>query len=195
MWSRHAANGALVYLPPDASIKNIHVAGDAAVAYSKLSLAGSIVNADVAAAAAVLLSKLAIDVCHARTTAAKNVPQSTDTRVDLAAEDYDTNAMHDNVTNNSRVTVKRAGKYLVKAHIVYDVTLATGNVIYTFLFKNGTEIKRVAKGPTATAAANDIVVLEVLDLVANDYLEVFAHSSNQDISASSATLTVIEQAA
>lgn len=43
----------------DGSLENVHIAADAAIAYSKLNLADSIVNADIASGAAIALSKLA----------------------------------------------------------------------------------------------------------------------------------------
>lgn len=49
-------------------------------------------------------------------------------------ENWDTDAIHDNATNNSRLTCKTAGKYLVIAHAEFDANAT------------GTRIVRIDKG-------------------------------------------------
>lgn len=56
---------------------------------------------------------LAPPSCQAFNSAAQSIPDSFGTVVALDSERYDTDTMHDNVTNNSRITFKTAGIYVV----------------------------------------------------------------------------------
>jgi len=48
-------------------------------------------------------------------SADQTIPNSTSTIITWDQEDYDTDGMHDNVTNPSRITIKTAGKYSIMA--------------------------------------------------------------------------------
>ncbi len=91
------------------------------------------------------------------------------------SEDWDTDTIHDTVTNNSRLTCKTAGKYLVSYYIQFDSN-ATG---YRSLIvqKNG--------GNTfgdANAAINGketyLLGSYVESLAANDYLTLLAYQNS-----------------
>ncbi len=51
--------------------------------------------------------------CSIRRSADKSINNATTTIVDFDAEDEDNDSMHDNVTNNSRITFTTAGLYLI----------------------------------------------------------------------------------
>jgi hypothetical protein len=57
------------------------------------------------------------------------------TTIAYNGEAFDTDTMHDNVTNNSRLTVKTAGYYVFGAQV--GITLAATTGLYLLLFKNG----------------------------------------------------------
>jgi len=51
--------------------------------------------------------------CKITKSADQPISNNTSTIITWNQEDYDTDGMHDNVTNNSRITIKTAGKYSV----------------------------------------------------------------------------------
>lgn len=55
----------------------------------------------------------------------QSIPNSTETALTFNSEDYDTDAQHDNATNNSRLTCVIPGTYLVQARTVFTAN-ATG---------------------------------------------------------------------
>jgi hypothetical protein len=85
------------------------------------------------------------------------------------AETYDTDSYHDNTTNNSRLTVPKAGYY----HFDF-ATLSNNQDWYRYaFFKNGVQINQMfaATGPGPTAVNIATASIE-LNLAANDYVEV-----------------------
>lgn len=69
----------------------------------------------------------------------QSIPQGASTVVALNSERFDTDAMHDTVTNNSRVTINTAGLYVVHFH---GQLAAAGDytLVEMFIRKNGTDI-------------------------------------------------------
>lgn len=61
--------------------------------------------------------KSSAPMCRVRKSSANNVADSTATAIGFGSEDYDTDTMHDNSTNPSRITFTTAGKYHVGAMI------------------------------------------------------------------------------
>lgn len=55
------------------------------------------------------------------TTAATTFAQNTLLAIPFNQERYDTASMHDNVTNNSRITAPSAGYYLVTGTVTFGV--------------------------------------------------------------------------
>lgn len=117
--------------------------------------------------------------CRVFTTAGQSITDSAWNTVDWASESYDTQTMHDNVTDNSRITipVDGDGKYLITASLSFGAN-GTGNRGIR-IQKNGTGQER--RVMNQNAGAIDFVsskVSDVLDLVAGDYLEIAAWQSS-----------------
>lgn len=120
----------------------------------------------------------------ATNVAGTSIPNNTLTLVPMATEDVDTGtsydgAMHDNVTNNSRVVATTAGRYLIEARIAFAAN-ATGRRVIS-VRKNAAGNPAGGTQAFAVAAANpgvsDLAVCKdsvYQTLSANDYLEVFA---------------------
>ena len=66
----------------------------------------------------------------------QSIPNATDTALAMNSEEYDTDTIHDTATNNSRLTFKTAGKYLVWAEIEWAAN-GTGER-FVAIKKNGT---------------------------------------------------------
>jgi len=104
-----------------------------------------------------------------RQTVAQSIPHATQTAIQFNAEDLDTAGGHDNVTNNTRYTAQKAGKYLLGGAV--NTVSATGfrGVVW---FKNGSAVpgSQIDSAPVAgsewpVAARTIIVTLAVSDFV------------------------------
>jgi hypothetical protein len=115
---------------------------------------------------------------RARASVYKNGTQSVNsgtlTALNFDSEDFDVGAMHDNVTNNTRVTIPASnnGIYLVMGAATFAAN-ATGNR-QLVLRKNGTTDMRSVTLPNTGATAQQMQVAAVLALVATDYIELTA---------------------
>lgn len=70
--------------------------------------------------------------------AAQSIPDATATALTWTAEDFDTHGFHDNVTNNSRITVISNPGYYEFSGTYYSSTPTTLANIDAFFRKNGT---------------------------------------------------------
>jgi len=105
-------------------------------------------------------------------TATQSVSNGTWTNITYDAENFDTDAFHDNSTNNTRMTIPsgKNGKYLVTANITFAAN--ADGVRACMIRKNGADY---ARGnfivPFASADAG-LIATATLDLVATDYIEI-----------------------
>lgn len=102
----------------------------------------------------------------------------TETAVEwAAADDFDTDNLHDTVTNNNRITCVVPGTYLVNATVQFGVN-ATGSR-QAYLRKNGTTIFAIDNTPAASvlfsAACNPTGIVQ---LAVGDYVEVLAQQDS-----------------
>lgn len=80
----------------------------------------------------------AVDRCAITKSADQTISNATWTAIAFDQEKYDTNVMHDNVTNNTRITIKTAGDYRINYHVKHD---AMDKTLYeTRIKKNGSTI-------------------------------------------------------
>jgi hypothetical protein len=110
------------------------------------------------------------------TSGSLSVTNTTWTAVPWTAEDFDTDSFHDNVTNNSRVTIPagKAGKYLVSAFGTFDSN--TTNARYMSIYKNGTAVKMFAY-----KAADIFPTIQadlVMNLAVNDYVQIYVYQDS-----------------
>jgi hypothetical protein len=127
-------------------------------------------DADIRAAAGILRSKLeTLDYCKVYHSTTHSFTNTTTVVLAWDSESADTNTMHDTATNNSRVTIKKNGTYVILGQIGYSGNDAAGGR-KAFIKKNGSDVDHV------TAAAGQygesvVQVVAVEQLVANDYIE------------------------
>lgn len=111
-------------------------------------------------------------------SAAQSIPNATDTAVSFDAETRDTNNIHDNATNPSRLTVPagKGGTWRIKAQIRF-VPNGTGQR-YCIIKKNGaTDL--ASKYEAGTAGIETFVdVSDEAVLVAGDYIEIFTYQNS-----------------
>jgi hypothetical protein len=100
-----------------------------------------------------------------RKSANQSLPgSSATTTITWDTEDQDDEVMHDNVTNNSRITFPRAGVYRIEAQLLTGV-----NVSFCDIRLNGSQI--VTYRPNFSGGNYDMPVSIVTSVVLNDYAE------------------------
>jgi len=103
-----------------------------------------------------------------------------DNAIPYAAEDFDTDAFHDNSTNNSRITIPsgKGGKYLITGQ------LEIGNAVTAYLqlrlYKNGSLLNaQLGRLFNWSAAGNPMIAgSTVLSLAVGDYIQLMATASD-----------------
>lgn len=114
-------------------------------------------------------------VCRVLKTANQSLTTGITTTITWDSEAHDPYAMHNNVTNNSRITVPYSGYYMIEAELSY-ATHATG-IRLIFILVNGTEVARTGIGAIAgTPSVPTICVFRYLN--ANDYVEIQGHQTS-----------------
>ncbi len=114
----------------------------------------------------------------ARVRHSSNQALSSGSLVTLAfdTEDFDASAMHSTVTNNSRITIATAGKYLVIGQGTFAAN-ADGSRRLQILQSGAYTIGRSACLPAASDPTS-IEVRTVVSLVAGDYIQLQAYQSS-----------------
>lgn len=105
-------------------------------------------------------------------SASASISNGGETAISWNAEEYDTDSMHDNSTNPSRITINTAGKYQIHSSVNF-LPAATGRR-YSEFYKNGSVLnggltQLITTGASGTTTLHGQITL---DLAAADYLEV-----------------------
>ena len=105
-------------------------------------------------------------------TSTTSLTSGTQTAVVYNAEHFDTDAIHDNSTNNTRFTIPsgKGGKWSFTFRTYFSPN--SSGTRYLLPRKNGTNIKAMEAGAKATGAQTEEINF-ILDLVAGDYIENF----------------------
>jgi hypothetical protein len=104
-------------------------------------------------------------------TTNQTISNNTRTILLLNAEEFDTDTIHDTVTNSGRLTAKLAGKYIASASVRW-ASNATGDRLIS-IKKNGTTL--VSENGNDSVDGNGVLITGspvIVSLAANDYLEV-----------------------
>ena len=112
----------------------------------------------------------------ARKIVSQSVTSGSSTAVTFTKEIIDTDGFHSNVTNTSRFTIPsgKDGKYMIAARAHYQSNSSAQR--RALIYKNGVEVdgaQTFAGGDQATCQ-----ITSVLDLVATDYIELFAYQNS-----------------
>ncbi len=119
------------------------------------------------------------------------IPDSTWTALAFNSEDYDTDVIHDNVTNNSRLTCKTAGKYIITGHAFWDTNT---NGMRSSLFKlNGSTAIAYAQLPLDIYGNGTSTLTTIYNLAVNNYVEFFVYANVSPSILVMATSTLIMQ--
>jgi hypothetical protein len=108
-----------------------------------------------------------------------SIPNNTSTAVVFNGENFDTSSFHDNVTNNTRITIPsgKTGYYQVNlASGTFDVT-STGT-FYFQIKKNGTDIMETPANKFFSGAYMGQGYSWIFYLTAADYIQLYANQSS-----------------
>lgn len=123
---------------------------------------------------------------RAKRTSSQSIANSTWTKVQLNAEDYDTGANFDSTTN-FRFTVPVSGSYYIKGRTTFGGALF---VSLAAIYVNGSIWDSIASD-NRSYTDNMAQVSDVIELKAGDYVELYTwHSFGANASLTSAFLTV-----
>lgn len=142
--------------------------GDAQITPAKLAIgtAGQRIRTNVGATAAEWYTSPAARVFN---NANIGITASTPTVLALNSERYDTDVIHDNATNNSRLTCKTAGKYRITGQVQW--ASGAGTFRQADLLLNGTTVIAVDNRPPVSGTVTYQQVTTTYDLAVNDYVE------------------------
>ncbi len=106
---------------------------------------------------------------RARHSVAQAIPHNVQTTLALNSEDFDTDSIHDNAVNNSRLTCNTAGVYIITTQIQWE-TAAAGRR-WLFLRLNGiTNLGRSQVSPVASLETTQELAT-IARLAVTDYVE------------------------
>lgn len=106
----------------------------------------------------------------------QEIPNNAWTAVALNSERWDTDGIHDNVTNNSRLTCQTAGKYQITAHGAF-ASHSTGDR-YIAIYLNGTTFIGIS---LTRASGGDMTFMSVptlYDLGVGDFVEMYVKQTS-----------------
>jgi hypothetical protein len=106
----------------------------------------------------------------------QSISNTTFTALPWNQEDFDTDAFHDNSTNNSRLTVPsgKGGKYLVSGFLCWD---SDGNgTRELWVYKNGSQFKQIRLSAVTKLTSQQISI--TMDLVATDYVQLYVYQDS-----------------
>ena len=108
----------------------------------------------------------------------QTISSATWTSINFTGENFDTDTMHDTVTNNERITIKTAGFYLFIVNINFDYASGLRCVRVT---KNGTSTQVVRENKLAlnqTGFSDLFNISVILPCSVNDYFIVRVYQSS-----------------
>lgn len=102
-------------------------------------------------------------------SANQSITTATWTALALNSERFDTDVIHDTVTNNSRLTCKTAGKYQISGNVEW-ASNATGTRQLQVWLNGATDIGHEAR-QASTGGVMSMSISVIYDLAVNDYVE------------------------
>ena len=144
---------------------------------------GQVLTADSTAATGLAWTTIAAGAtlvgCQLTKSANQSLSNATETAITFNGETWDTDAFHDNATNNTRITIPsgKAGKYDFSAKIAIEGM--NGNV-YVLIKKNGSvwEYPVVLNASGSTSFNTNFTLSFLMELSVADYVELFLYQGS-----------------
>lgn len=115
--------------------------------------------------------------CRVYNNAGLSIPNNTETLLTFNSERFDTNTMHDTVTNPGRITFNTAGLYIVTAHVDW-ASNAVGDRRTLFKLNGTTYIAWVENMPNNAGASTSQVLTTLYKFVAGDWVAAYGHQTS-----------------
>ena len=119
---------------------------------------------------------LPLFACKAYRSSDLSIANASYTVVDLNAEEFDTDTMHDLVTNPSRLTVKTAGKYLIVANVWFAAN-ATG-IRIARIDVNGLGYSIASTNAVGSSYYTQFIVMHLHQCAVNDYIQLNVYQNS-----------------
>ena len=113
--------------------------------------------------------------CRVYSSAAQSITQNSDVTITWNQENYDTDTMHDNSTNNSRIKATTAGKYLIVCNIEWAAGITGWRNHY--LYVNGSTTIGSTRLMALDASKPVYNLVTIWDFSTNDYVELRVHQN------------------
>jgi hypothetical protein len=107
----------------------------------------------------------------------QSLANATPTVLAFDSERFDTDVIHDTVVNNSRLTCKTAGKYLITGNVEFDVN-ATGFRAVSVRLNVGATVIAAQQQPATTGTTTIVSLSTLYDLAVNDYVQLFGYQNS-----------------
>lgn len=109
--------------------------------------------------------------------AAQTISNATFTVLSFNTERWDVGENHDTSTNNSRITVRRAGKYIVSASVLFDTNGTGERIIY--ILRDGTaNIAQMRFGSGNGATYAGLTISSEINMTAGQYFTLTVYQSS-----------------
>jgi hypothetical protein len=114
--------------------------------------------------------------CAAYTDAVQALANATDVAIALNQESFDTDSMHDNTTNNTRITFTTAGTYVITSNLAYR---ANGNGYRKIAIRlNGSTILNQLRFDADNGTDNLKMGSTIYTFDADDYIELIGYQNS-----------------
>lgn len=127
----------------------------------------------------------------ARVVSTGNIPvaNNAQTTVGFGAEEFDTDGLHDNVTNNSRLTAAVTGKYQINANVIWNAN--SSGVRQLSLTRNTSNVA-IVQTPASAVGTQGQGVSDLFEISANGFVEIAVfQTSGSTGSLSGASLSMV----
>ncbi len=114
--------------------------------------------------------------CRVIKSAAQTIPNTAWTPIQFDAEYFDTDVMHDNVTNNTRITIKTAGYYMVGGSVEWVSNVVGARLMQ--IWKNGSTVLTSAVHNSDQYGNAPGALSTVHYMAVNDYLELVVYQGS-----------------
>lgn len=105
----------------------------------------------------------------------QSISHNVTTKLSFNIEEYDDDTMHDTSTNNQRITIKTAGRYIVSANIKIAVSSVGDRLVFIRL--NGSDLAIVSVLPASINHTN-ISISIIRNFSVNDFLEIRVYQNS-----------------
>ncbi len=125
--------------------------------------------------------------CYLTASTKQDIPATTYTAIDFDTEVYDTDNLHESVTNPSRITIVTAGKYMFNAGLRMTEPI-TGNVLLELRHNNSTKSRLKVIAPTNVGLNASLDY----DMAVGEYIQMFCWHDHSEARETNITNTFLQ---